>query len=332
MKRKKLVFFITLFVVIALSIISGHKIADKAVAQSAGKPKLVMVTSADYPPYEFRDTATGNEIIGFDVDIAKYITKELGRELEITDTDFNGIIPALQSRRADFAMAGMTPTAERRKNVDFSNIYYEAKNTIVAPKGSNLKSPEALAGKTIGVQLGSTQEKAAQEFKNVKLRSLNRTAEIIQEVKSKRIAAAIIEDTIARGFIDNNPDLEFNTVANVGEAGSAIAFPKGSDLVDDFNGVLAQMQQNGEIERLVKKWFENNGKETAATATTSDSGFGFSRIAPSIPYIIDGIGVTLLFTALSAFFGFIWGVILSLFKISTIKPLQWFGTAYTSVF
>lgn len=329
MKRNKLVFFITLFVVITFSIISGHKV----IAQSAANQKLVMVTSADYPPYEFRQTATGNEIIGFDVDIANYITKELGRELEIKDTDFNGIIPALQSRRADFAMAGMTPTAERKKNVDFSDIYYEAKNTIVAPKGSNLKTPEALAGKTIGVQLGSTQEKAAQEFKNVTLRSLNRTAEIIQEVKSKRIQAAIIEDTIAKGFIDNNPDLEFNTVPNVGEAGSAIAFPRGSDLVDDFNGVLAQMQQNGEIERLVKKWFENNGKETAAaTQTTSDSGFGFSKIAPSIPYIIDGIRVTLLFTALSAFLGFIWGVILSLFKISTIKPLQWFGTAYTSVF
>lgn len=327
MKRNKLVFFITLFVVVTLSIISGHKV----IAQSAGSQKLIMVTSADYPPYEYRDTATGDEIIGFDVDIAKYITKELGRELEIRDTDFNGIIPALQSRRADFAMAGMTPTAERKKNVDFSDIYYEAKNTIVAPKGSNLKTPEALTGKTIGVQLGSTQEKAAEEFKNVQLRRLNRTAEIIQEVKSKRIQAAIIEDTIARGFIDNNPDLEFNTVANVGEAGSAIAFPKGSNLVSDFNRVLAQMKQSGEIERLVKKWFENKGKETATT-TTSNSGFGFSKIAPSIPYIIDGIRVTLLFTALSAVFGFMWGVVLSLFKISTIKPLQWFGTAYTSVF
>ena len=127
-----------------------------------------MVTSADYPPYEFRDTATGkNEIIGFDIDIAKYITKELGFELEISDTDFNGIIPALQSRRADFAMAGMTPTEERQKNVDFSDIYYEAKNTIVALKGSKLNSPEDLAGKNVGVQLGSTQEKAAKKFKDV---------------------------------------------------------------------------------------------------------------------------------------------------------------------
>lgn len=58
--------------------------------------KLVMVTSADYPPYEFRNTASGSdEIIGFDVDIAKYITKELGYQLEVKDTDFNGLIPAL---------------------------------------------------------------------------------------------------------------------------------------------------------------------------------------------------------------------------------------------
>lgn len=333
MTRRKIVVAIALFAVVAFSIIGGNSLIDKAIAQSGGQ-KVVMVTSADYPPYEFRDTASGkNEIIGFDVDIAKYITKELGLELSITDTDFNGIIPALQSKRADFAMAGMTPTAERKKNVDFSDIYYEAKNTIVTLKGSNLKTPEALSGKNVGVQLGSTQEKAAKEFKNVQLKSLNKTSEIIQEVKAKRIEAAIIEDTIAKGFINNNPDLEFNTIDNVGEAGSAIAFPKGSPRVADFNRVLAQMKQSGEIDNLVKKWFENNGQPVAtSTATTSDSGFGFGKIASSIPYIIDGIRVTLLFTVLSAFLGFLWGVILSLFKISTIKPLQWFGTAYTSVF
>ena len=80
------------------------------------------------------------------------------------NTDFNGIIPALQSGRADFAMAGMTPTAERKKNVAFSDIYYEAKNTIVAQQGSNLTKPEDLAGKNVGVQLGSTQEEAAKKF------------------------------------------------------------------------------------------------------------------------------------------------------------------------
>lgn len=334
MKKFKQLFTITLSAIVALTIIIGHGITDKVAAQQGEqKQKLVMVTSADYPPYEFRDTATGNnEIIGFDVDIAKHITQELGYELEIRDTDFNGIIPALQSRRADFAMAGMTPTAERKKNVDFSNIYYEAKNTIVALKGSNFTTPEALAGKTVGIQLGSTQEKAAEEIaktvKGITIKRLNRTSEIIQELKANRIDAAIIEDTIASGFIASNPDLEFNTVANTGEAGSAIAFPQGSNLVDDFNGVLQQMQQSGEINRLVKKWFENNGQ----AEPTSTANWGFAKIIPSMPFIIEGILVTLQFTFLSAILGFIWGTVLSLIKISTIKPLVWLATAYTSVF
>ena len=88
------------------------------------------------------------------------------------------------------------------------------------------------------------------------------------------------------------------------------------------------MKQSGEIDRLVKKWFENKGTESA----TSSSSFGFNKIAPSIPFIIQGILVTLQFTAISAFFGFIWGTILSLFKISIFKPLVWFANAYTSIF
>lgn len=88
------------------------------------------------------------------------------------------------------------------------------------------------------------------------------------------------------------------------------------------------MKQSGEIDKLVKKWFENKGTES----NTSSSSFGFNKIAPSIPFIIQGILVTLQFTAISAFFCFIWGTILSLFKISIFKPLVWFANAYTSIF
>ncbi len=334
-------FTISLVAVLVMNLITGYGRTDKAVAQSSGgdQQTLTMYTSADYPPYEFRDTATGsNEIIGFDVDIAKNIAEELGFKLEIKDTDFNGLIPALQAKRADFVMAGMTPTAERQKSVDFSDIYYEARNTIVAQKGSNLTKPEDLAGKQLGVQLGSIQEKEAgkiaEKVQGVTLKPLNKTSEIIQEIKANRIDAAIIEDTIAKGFVASNPDLEFNTIPNAEEAGSAIAFPKGSDQVDDFNRVLQQMKESGELEGLVKKWFENKGQAGTTTdpAPASNSSLSFARIAPSIPYIIDGIRVTLLFTALSAFLGFLWGTILSLFKISSFKPLVWFANAYTSVF
>ena len=331
-------FTISLIAVLVMNLIAGYGRFDNAVAQQSGgnQEKLTMVTSADYPPYEFRDTATGkNDIIGFDVDIANRIAKELGFKLEIKDTDFNGLIPALQAGRADFVMAGMTPTEERKKNVDFSDTYYEAKNTIVAKKGSNLTKPEDLASKKVGVQLGSIQEKAAQKFKGVELKALNKTSEIIQEIKAGRINAAIIEDTIAKGFIANNPDLEFNTIPNTEASGSAIAFPKGSKRIGDFNRVLKQMKDSGELETLVKKWFENPIKTQSASATptsSSNSSLSFAKIAPSIPYIVEGILETLKFTAISAFLGFIWGTILALLKISSNKPLLWFANAYTSIF
>ena len=225
--KNKLLLAIALSATVAISIIGQG--TSHVAAQSTGDipAQLEMVTSADYPPYEFRDTAEGNKIIGFDIDIANAIAEELGFELTVTDTDFNGIIPALQSGRADFAMAGMTPTEERKQNVDFSEVYYEAKNTIVANKGSNLTEPADLSGKTVGVQLGATQAEAAddiaKEYSDITVKPLNKTSEIIQEVKAGRIDAAIIEDTIARGFISSNPDLEFNTIPNTGEAGSAIA-------------------------------------------------------------------------------------------------------------
>ncbi|WP_226585587.1 ABC transporter substrate-binding protein/permease [Microseira wollei] len=331
MPNRRWLFFVLFCIAFLLLAAFLGDISGVIAQQGNARQKLVMVTSADYPPYEFRDTASGkDDIIGFDVDIAKYITNQLGYDLEIKDTDFSGIIPALQSGRADFAMAGMTPTEERQKNVDFSDIYYEAKNTIVTRKGSNLKTPKDLSGKKVGVQLGSTQEKTAKEFKNVQLVALNRTGDLIQEVKARRIDAAVIEDTIAKGFIANNPDLQFSTIpSKPEEAGSAIAFPKNSRLVNDFNRILAEMKQSGEIERLIKKWFENQGKTAPAT---SSNVLPFAKIAPRIPFILQGILVTLQFTAISLLLGFIWGTILSLFKISSNKFLFWFGTVYTSIF
>ncbi|PZU97537.1 MAG: ABC transporter substrate-binding protein [Leptolyngbya sp.] len=221
---------------------------------------LTMATSADYPPYEFVETAGGaEEIVGFDVDIARHIAEELGYELEITNIDFNGLIPALQAGRADFVMAGMTPTEERKQNVDFSEIYYDAKQTIVFQSGGGIASPEDLTGKTVGVQLGSIQEELANDLvetvPNVKLSPLNRINEIVQELKSGRIDAAIIEDTVAEGFLANNPDLEAVEIREDGPAGSAIAFPKDSELVSEFNRVLSEMESSGMMEELIVKWF-----------------------------------------------------------------------------
>ncbi|PZV08390.1 MAG: ABC transporter substrate-binding protein [Leptolyngbya sp.] len=233
---------------------------QSAGGDSAGGGTLTMATSADYPPYEYVETTGGTEeIVGFDVDIARHITTELGYDLEITNIDFNGLIPALQAGRADFVMAGMTPTEERLQNVDFSELYYDAKQTIVFPSGGGIATPADLEGKTVGVQLGSIQEGLAEdlaaETPGMQLSPLNRINEIVQELKSGRIDAAIIEDTVAAGFLANNPDLEAVEIPEEGPVGSAVAFPKDSELTSEFDRVLAEMESSGLMAELVAKWF-----------------------------------------------------------------------------
>lgn len=231
---------------------------------------LVMATSADYPPYEFYETASGEgDPIGFDIDIATSITEKLGYTLEIQDMDFNGIIPAIQAERVDFAMAGMTPTEERKESVDFSQIYYDAKNTIVTTVGAGYSSYEDLAGKTVGVQLGSIQENEAKEqaesIDDMVVEPRNKVSELVQEIKAGRLDAAIVEDTVAKGYIANNPDLEFVTLESDGVSGSAIAFPKGSPLMAEFDQALTEMKENGELDVLVTKWFEEYYEQQGAS-------------------------------------------------------------------
>ena len=296
--------------------------ADPVPAQDIPKT-LTMGTSADYKPFEFHDTSGGTDkIVGYDIDIANRIAKDLGFELKIQDMDFNGLIPALQSGRVDFVMAGMTPTPERKKSIDFSDIYYSAQNTIVASKDSNFTTVESLKGKTVGAQLGSLQQEVAEKIPGAKVTTRNRVPDLIQELKAGRIDAAIIEDTIAKPYINIYPDLKFTVVPNK-EGGYAIAFPKGSKLVPEFNRAIATMKQDGTLDKFAKTWFEDLGKPAET---------GFQRIAPRIPFILGGIPVTLGFTFASLFFGLILAVFLAILKISSIKPLRWIANAYTSVF
>ncbi|MEN9219648.1 MAG: transporter substrate-binding domain-containing protein [Thermostichales cyanobacterium GMQP_bins_62] len=254
MNRRHTLFSLAVATLTAATVLMGSPL-------QAQRRKLIMGTSPDYPPYEFINSKTG-QIEGFEIDIAKYITEKLGYDLEIQGMDFNGLLPALQSRRVDFVMAGMTPTEERMKNADFSEIYFQAQNTIVARRGSNLKVPADLTGKRVGVQLGTIQEgevkELAKEVQGMQIVSLNKISDLILELKARRIDAAIIEDTVAKGFVANNPDLEFNVIPTDGPSGSAIAFPKGSPLLADFNRVLAEMKESGKLEELAARWFSES--------------------------------------------------------------------------
>ncbi|WHX99219.1 transporter substrate-binding domain-containing protein [Neobacillus sp. DY30] len=228
--------------------------------ENAGDKKtLVMATSADYAPFEYIESDKSDDIIGFDVDLANAIAGKLGYEVEIKDMDFGGLIQSLKSGQADFVLAGMTPTEKRKKNVDFSDIYYTAQHMVISKKENGISTVEDLKGKTVGVQLGSIQEGKADEINKsvaITVENRNRIPELIQELKAGRFDAIIIEDTVAKGYLDKEADLTSFTISDdPEEAGSAIAFPKDSELTEKFNQELRKMKENGELQELIVKWF-----------------------------------------------------------------------------
>lgn len=258
--KKLTLLFISLFVVGILAACGTSKDEGDGASNGSGEEKKVlkMATSADYPPFEYVDTAKGSDIIGFDVDLVNALAEKTGYEVEIQDMDFNSLIPALQAKQIDLVLAGMSPTPDREKNVDFTDIYYTTNHNIVSLKDHEIKSIEELEGKKVGVQLGSIQEGQAKEIAkkvNITIENRNKISDLIQELKSGRIDAAIIESIVAKGYFAKDKTLAGFTMNAGEEAGSAVAFQKGSPYTAEFNEALKEMKENGELEELVNKWF-----------------------------------------------------------------------------
>lgn len=226
-------------------------------ASESEEKTLVMGTSADFAPFESRNTE--GEIIGFDIDLANHIAKELGYNLEIQDMKFDGLIGALQTDRVDMVLAGMSATEKRSQNVDFSTEYNHSGEIFVTEKDSSIQSLEDLEGKTVGVQLGTIQEEGAQKIQeqvDFKMKRVDNGSTLIQELKSNGIDVAYMDKAAGKGYIEEQNLSGFDDPTS-SSPGMAVAFPKDSDLKKEVNGVLEEMKENGKLEELKKKWLQD---------------------------------------------------------------------------
>jgi arginine/lysine/histidine transporter system substrate-binding protein len=240
---------------------AADKLAD---IKKAGT--IIMGTSADYAPYEFHKNIDGKDtIVGFDVEIAKAIAKDLGVKLEIKDIGFDGLLPALNAGKVDFVISGMTPNEERLKSVDFSKIYYTAQQVIMirADDKDKFKSMDDLKKVSVGVQTASIQEDIAKEqLQGAKIKSIAKITDLALELKNKKIDAIIMESPVANGYVNKNKDLVISSVKpKAEEAGSAIAIKKGNDtLTAEINKSLDKMIKDKTIDKLVDEAFQLSEK------------------------------------------------------------------------
>ncbi|MDE6357294.1 MAG: transporter substrate-binding domain-containing protein, partial [Eubacteriales bacterium] len=221
------------------------------------KGYISVATSPDYAPYEFKIIENGQEkIVGFDIAIVEEVAKDLGVDLKIVEMDFDGILLELESGNVDLGMSGFSVTEERKKAVDFSDVYYTASQSILV-KASDLEtytSAESFANKNIGVQLTSIQESMAREqLTGANIVSLSTIPNIIMDLNIGNIDAAVVETPVAEGYVEQFPDLAISEVKLVEETnGAAIAIKKGNgDLVEAVNSTITRLKSENLIDKFV---------------------------------------------------------------------------------
>jgi len=219
---------------------------------------LTVALSAEYPPFEFKQN---NELVGYDVDLAKLLAEQLQRPLEIKNIEFSAIIPAVTSGRVDMAISGISATLQRAEVVDFSNTYYESRFAIVSTKEKPIHRLTELVGAKIGAQLGSTMEHYVKTHLDPALKNqvvtMGNNLPMIEELKVGRLNGVVVEDAQAYQFVKNNPELTYALLDPTG-VGYAIALPKNSPLTAEVNTALKKLKMNRDLKALDNKWLETD--------------------------------------------------------------------------
>lgn len=217
--------------------------------------KLVIGTSPDYPPFESLDN--NNKVVGFDVDLMNAVATKLGVKLEVVQLDFGGLIAALNAKKFDIMAAGVSVTDERKQSVDFSQPYLIGKDAIIINKDmvGQIKSLDDLKGKKIAVQLGTVQADAAKAIQGAQVKEYNLFTEAAAAVSGKQADAVYLHSAVGKAFVANDKNLV--EAFEVPSKDTAFALRKDSaDLTSVVNQTIAELQKNGEFDKLIQKWFK----------------------------------------------------------------------------
>lgn len=240
--------------VIACSLLLVASAAAFAQAQT-----LRVGSDVAYPPFEFIDETT-LEPAGFDIDLIRAIGEVMGREVEIINTAWDGILPGLINGHYDVVISAMTITDERAAAVDFSDPYFATGQMIVVRADDNsITQPADLAGKRVAVQIGTTGHFAAESIQGADVRTFDTMPAAFLALKAGQADAAVADELVAKEEAAANP----GQLKTVGRPFTieyyGIAIRKGrTDLLREINRALATLKANGTYDQIYEKWFGAN--------------------------------------------------------------------------
>lgn len=253
---------ITLPLLLAALLLVGSAASADVLDTVKSKGVLTIGTSADYPPYEYKDES--DKFVGFDMELITEVARRMGVEAKIMDMGFDTLIAALQNKKVDAVIAAMQATAERDEKVDFSEVYHNISDAFLVKAGSGItmSSPYDAAGLKIAVQTGTIQEKWVQKnlveagkTKAEDVFSYERVDNAAMDVGAGRVDVLfIISDPAKKHAEKAGLEIALITTETVA-GGQSIAVPEGEKaLKTAIDKAIADIKADGTMKKLMDKY------------------------------------------------------------------------------
>lgn len=259
------------FLAVLLAAISVASVLSLSSCKSASSGDVLKVGMDDtYPPMEFKDTSTSKDV-GFDVDLATEIAKRLNKKVQFETTAWDGIFSALDSKKFDCMISGVSMTPEREEKYAFTKPYIANAQMIVVKKGdSSIKSQKDLVGKKVGCQVSTTANISADKLlkKGLKfdLLTYDQIIQTFMALKSGKIQAVVVDEVVGDYYISKSPNEYQEASVKLTNEPIGIAFRKSDTaLRDKVQKAIDEMVKDGTMKKISEKWF---GKDLTSDINT----------------------------------------------------------------
>jgi polar amino acid transport system substrate-binding protein len=223
-------------------------------AGPAAKPKLIVACDATWPPFEIINEET-KQIDGFGPELMRAVAAKAGLDIEFVNVGFDSVLAGISQCQYDMAVSSITITDERKRTIIFSDPYYLAGQIVTVRADSAVTGKDALAGKTIGGQIGTTGIIEAGRIPGAKVKTFDEVGFAFQDLINGQLDAVIADNPVALGYVNKNRD-RLKTVGPIftdEHFGIAIC-KKDAYLLPVVNAALRELKDEGFIDRLSKKW------------------------------------------------------------------------------
>ncbi|MBE6377714.1 MAG: transporter substrate-binding domain-containing protein [Lentisphaerae bacterium] len=282
---------------------------------AASEQILRVVTSADFPPYEYHE---GDKIVGIDIDILREVLRRGNCKMVVEDMKFDSIIAAVQTGKGDIAASAITITEDRKKMVDFSIPYITAKQVIIVPENSKVQGVSDLKGLRIGVQHGTTGDSYVTE-KIGEPQRFSDASMAVAALNRNKLDVVVLDNDPAMVHVAKNPQLKILEKPLTFEE-YAFAVPKGrQELLKMINDGLTGMHLDKTIVEIVDKYNERTQKSVDSAQEDAASGFKADFYTNFVKnerwrYLVDGFIVTISVAFSSVILGVLIGFVVAIIR------------------